>query len=164
MTHDRALSCCFTGHRTLPKTSESAIRSRTALAVYTLYKEGYRNFIAGGALGFDTAAAEIVLALKAKLTEIRLTLVLPCADQTARWAREDVLHYEALKAKADEVICLAPAYFEGCMQARNRYMVDASGACIAYMTRPYSGAGQTVRMAQRAGLRVINVASTLAEE
>lgn len=160
MNYLPAVSCSFTGHRTIPHAEESAIRSRLAQTVFQLYREGYRAFIAGGALGFDTIAAEVVLALKPKLTEISLILVLPCGDQADRWREDDRARYEALKEKADEVICLAPTYFDGCMQARNRYMVDASSACIAYMTRPYSGAGQTVRMAERAGLRVFNVAPT----
>lgn len=161
MNYDPAVSCCFTGHRTIPRVEESAIRNRLAQSVLQLYREGYRAFIAGGALGFDTMAAEVVLALKPKLTEISLILVLPCGNQADRWHEAARARYETLKERADEVVCLYPTYFDGCMQARNRYMVDASSACIAYMTRPYSGAGQTVRMAERAGHRLINVASPL---
>ena len=158
MMYDPAVSCCFTGHRTLPREEESAIRSRLAQSVLKLYREGFRAFIAGGALGFDTVAAEVVLALKAKLTGISLVLVLPCANQAARWREADRARYEAIKEKADEVICLSPYYYDGCMQVRNRHMVEISCACIAYMTNPYSGAGQTVRMAEKAHLRVINIA------
>lgn len=159
MIYDRAKSCCFTGHRIIPKAEESAIRNRVALAILALYHKGYRTFIAGGALGFDTVAAEIILALKGKFSDISLVLVLPSADQASRWHAAERAHYDAIKERADEVICLAPQYYDGCMQARNRRMVEMSSACIAYMTRPYSGAGQTVRMAERAGLPVTNVAS-----
>lgn len=158
MTYDRAKSCCFTGHRTIPKAEEASVRNRVALAVLALYHKGYRTFIAGGALGFDTIAAEIVLALKERYPELSLLLVLPSGDQASRWRGAARAHYDAIKARADEVICLADRYYDGCMQARNRHMVSLSSACIAYMTRPYSGAGQTVRMAERAGLTVINVA------
>lgn len=159
MNYLPAVSCCFTGHRTIPHAEESAIRSRLAQTVFQLYREGYRAFIAGGALGFDTIAAEVVLALKGRLTEIALVLVLPCENQADRWREDDRARYEAIKGRADEVICLSPAYYDGCMQARNRHMVSLSSACIAYMTRPYSGAGQTVRMAEKAHLRVINIAN-----
>ena len=158
MIKNPAQTCCFTGHRTIPKAEESAIRSRLAQTVFQLYREGYRTFIAGGALGFDTIAAEVVLALKGRLTEIALVLVLPCENQADRWREDDRARYEAIKERADAVICLSPAYYDGCMQARNRRMVEMSGTCIAYMTRPYSGAGQTVRMATNAGLHVINIA------
>ena len=159
MIYDRSKSCCFTGHRIIPRAEVSTIRGRTALAVLALYHEGYRAFIAGGALGFDTIAAEIVLALKEKYPDILLVLVLPSADQASRWHAAERAHYDAIKERADEVICLAPQYYDGCMQARNRRMVEMSGACIAYMTRPHSGAGQTVRMAEKAGLPVTTVAS-----
>ena len=65
---------------------------------------------------------------------------------------------EAQKKAADEVICLSSRYYDGCMQKRNQAMVDVSSACIAYLTRPRSGAGQTVRMAENAALTVIHVA------
>ena len=43
-------------------------------------------------------------------------------------------------------------------QARNAEMVKASSAVIAYLTRPRSGTGQTVRLAERSGARVFNLA------
>lgn len=158
MTRDKHATCCFTGHRAIPFASRDLVRANLARAIGALYKRGYRHFVAGGAIGFDTVAAELVLSYKKHYPDITLTLMLPCADQDAKWTEEEKAVYEAQKEKADEVICLASRYFDGCMQKRNQAMVDASNACIAYMTRPYSGAGQTVRMAEKAGLTVINVA------
>ena len=160
MINDRKITCCFTGHRVIPGMDKERVRANLARAVGDLYKEGYRHFVAGGAIGFDTVAAETVLAFRRHYPDITLTLILPCADQDARWTEEEKAVYRAQKEKADEVICLANRYFDGCMQKRNQAMVDASSACIAYMTRPRSGAGQTVRMAERAGLTLINVAPT----
>ena len=37
---------------------------------------------AGGALGFDTLAAQTVLDMKKEYPQLRLILVLPCEDQT----------------------------------------------------------------------------------
>lgn len=156
MIKDKQKTCCFTGHRILPKEEREQIRARLARAIRNLYEEGYRHFVAGGALGFDTVAAETVLAFRRHYPDITLTLMLPCADQDARWTDEERAIYTAQKQAADEVITLADRYFDGCMQKRNQAMVDASSACIAYMTRLRSGAGQTVRMAHAAGLRVIN--------
>lgn len=156
MIKDKQKTCCFTGHRILPKEEREQIRARLARAIRDLYEEGYRHFVAGGALGFDTVAAETVLAFRRHYPDITLTLMLPCADQDARWTDEERAIYTAQKQAADEVITLADRYFDGCMQKRNQAMVDASSACIAYMTRLRSGAGQTVRMAHAAGLRVIN--------
>ncbi len=158
MINDRKITCCFTGHRAIPSMDKERVRANLARAVSELYKEGYRHFVAGGAIGFDTVAAETVLAFRRHYPDITLTLMLPCADQDAKWTNGEKAIYEAQKKEADEIICLASHYFDGCMQKRNQAMVDASSACIAYMTRPRSGAGQTVRMAERAGLTVINVA------
>lgn len=158
MNRDPAITCCFTGHRSIPSDARFSVCERTQSAIRALYADGYRHFIAGGALGFDTLAAKTVLALKPHLAGITLTLMLPCADQSDAWKEQDQAEYERIKSLADEVVCLAPAYFDGCMQKRNQAMVDASSACIAYLTRSRSGAGQTVRMAERAGHRLFNTA------
>ena len=150
--------CCFTGHRQIPKVEYPAVRARLTYAIRDLYEKGYRRFVAGGAIGFDTLAAEIVLALRRHYPDVSLILMLPCADQDARWSSEDKAIYQKQKSEADEVILLAERYFDGCMQKRNAAMVDASSACIAYLTHARSGAGQTVRMAERAGLQIIHTA------
>lgn len=156
MVKDKQKTCCFTGHRLIPHGERALVRARLVHAVSDLYREGYRHFVAGGALGFDAMAAEVVLSFRRHYPDMTLTLVLPCADQAARWKSEEKAVYEAQKQAADEVICLTERYYDGCMQKRNLAMVDMSSACIAYLSHPYSGAGQTVRMAERAGLRVIN--------
>ena len=158
MTRTKDTTCCFTGHRSVPQASFDAVRARLATAVSELYAKGYRHFVAGGAVGFDTVAAETVLSFRRHYPDITLTLMIPCADQDAKWTVEEKAIYEAHKQAADEVITLADKYYDGCMQKRNQAMVDASSACIAYLTRSRSGAGQTVRMAERAGLTVINTA------
>ena len=158
MTRDKAKTCCFTGHRTIPKSQFGLIRANLARAIGALYEKGYRHFVAGGAIGFDTMAASLVLAYKKHYPDITLTLMLPCANQSVKWSEEEKAVYEAQKNAADEVICLSSYYYDGCMQKRNQAMVDVSSACIAYLTHPRSGAGQTVRMAENAALTVIHVA------
>jgi len=60
--------------------------------------------------------------------------------------------------QADERIVLAPAYAEGCMLARNIFMVEHSSACIAYWSgAQMGGTAYTVRYAQRCGSRVYNI-------
>ncbi len=158
MLTDRNKTCCFTGHRQIP--NDALIPALRALesAIRTLYDEGYRHFIAGGALGFDTYAARAVLILKRERPDMTLSLFLPCQDQAEAWNARDRAEYERIKGEADDVLVLADRYFDGCMQKRNQAMVDASSAVIAYVTRPRSGAGQTVRMAEKAGLTVIHTA------
>ena len=59
-----------------------------------LINDGYTDFIAGGALGFDTIGAKCVLDLKEKYKNIRLTLALPCKNQCKGWKKSDVDIYE----------------------------------------------------------------------
>ena len=60
-------------------------------------EQGYRYFGTGGALGFDTLAAQTVLELKNKYPEIKLILVLPCENQTQGWERADIEEYERIQ-------------------------------------------------------------------
>ena len=99
-------------------------------------------------------------ALKKQGYKINLVLILPCRDQTARWSEYDRRCYNSILASADEVIYTAEKYYPGCMQKRNRALVDASSACICYLTssRP-SGTLQTVEYARTKNLATINIAN-----
>ena len=58
---------------------------------------------------------------------------------------------------ADAVRYVNDFYFEGCMRERNRYMVEHSSFCVACFDGSLkSGAGQTYRLAQKAGLKIYN--------
>ena len=123
-----------------------------------LYQRGYRDFLCGGALGFDLFAAEHVVILRDKHPDVRLIFCLPCADQSAKWKRADCSYYERLLYLSDETRVLSPRYHEGCMQARNAYMVDRSYLCVAYMARLHGGTLSTVRYAISQDVPVINLA------
>ena len=121
-------------------------------------KKGVTLFIAGGALGFDTMAALEVLALRERYPEIKLRLAIPCENQTKGWKDKDVLIYEEIMSRADEVVYTSRAYTSGCMHIRNRYMVDSSDFCVAYMTKASGGTAYTVKYAEKKGISVINLA------
>jgi hypothetical protein len=61
------------------------------------------------------------------------------------------------KSKADKIIILAPHYYNGCMQKRNRHLVDCSSACICFLTKHEGGTACTVDYAKQKGLYLINV-------
>ncbi len=151
-------TACFTGHRAIPPASHSRIVQKTADAVMQLYKEGYRTFCAGGALGFDTLAARVILILRQIHPDIRLHLVLPCPEQAARWSEEDKKVYEDLKTAADQVTFTCEHYTSFCMHARNRQLVDLSSACICYLTKNKGGTAYTVDYAKKKGLTILSVA------
>ena len=154
-------TCAFTGHRAIPKDETEPLRRRLAETVERLYREGYRVFLAGGALGFDRMAADAVLSLRKKYPEIRLHLVLPCGDQERLWRFSERLAYHKQVKQADEVTVLAERYYDGCMQARNARLIDGADYLVAYVTRTRSGAAQTLRMAERKGIGITNLAAGL---
>ena len=114
--------------------------------------------MAGGALGFDTLAAQTVLSLKEYYPQIKLVLALPCQEQTRGWPAKDIEKYGHILNSADEIIYTAEKYFPGCMHARNRYMAERSDVCICYLTEDKGGAAYTVKYAKQKGLRIINIA------
>ena len=73
-------TCCFTGHRKIPKEDYGVIRRITRQYVEFLAGNGVTNFLAGGAVGYDLMCALIVLSLKEKFHDIRLEIVLPSPD------------------------------------------------------------------------------------
>ncbi len=151
--------CSFTGHRIIPTATREAIKDRLHRTLVDLIEEkGVTLFIAGGALGFDTLAALEVLALREKYPEIRLRLAIPCDEQTKGWKDKDVLLYEEIMSRADEVVYTSHAYTSGCMHTRNRYMVDSSDFCVAYMTKASGGTAYTVKYALKNEKEVINIA------
>ena len=151
-------TACFTGHRSLSRALLPDIRSRVASAISQAYENGYRTFLCGGARGFDTLAALEVLKFRKSHPEIRLVIAVPCATQADRWTAEDRITWQTVCDSADEVNILSETYYNGCMQARNRYMVDASSLCLCYLVRFEGGTWSTVRYALHRGLILMNLA------
>lgn len=154
-------TCCFTGHRRIPPETYSLLFKRTEEIVEALIKKGYLYFGAGGAMGFDTLAAFVVLKLKKRYPAVRLILVLPCLSQTRGWSREDIERYKIIKDQADKVVYTSKEYTAGCMHKRNRHLVDNSSVCICYFVHHTGGTFYTVNYAFRQNKRIINVADQL---
>lgn len=159
-------ACCFTGHRphALPERGSETGRGMKMLsrlldeAVRAALEAGVTTFLAGGARGFDTLAAESVLAFAATSKHVRLVLALPGRDQTKGWPAEDAARYEAIRAAASEVYYAADVCGRLSMQTRNRYLVDHADCCIAYLRLPRGGTLYTVNYACERGLPVLNLA------
>ena len=157
-THaNRAHTVCFTGHRHF-SSEDRADLARLDGLLDLLYDRGYRDFLCGGALGFDQYAAEHVYQLRDRHPDVRLIFCLPCADQSVRWRSNDATHYERLLYLSDEIRVLAQQYYDGCMQSRNRYMVDRSNLCVAFMKKLGGGTLSTVRYALLQDVPVVNIA------
>ncbi len=158
----RENTCCFTGHRSIPEDKQDQLAPLLLRTVRLLAESGYRYFLCGGALGFDTMVAKVVVHLSAQYP-IKLVLALPCRNQTEKWssledAETHLRHYKHLMGQAVAVHYTTDIYHDGCMRERNRYMVDHASYCIAYYNgSPRSGSGQTLRMAKKAGIEICNL-------
>ncbi|MDD2361691.1 MAG: SLOG family protein [Oscillospiraceae bacterium] len=151
-------TCYFTVHRKIPPEQYDDIAERLRENIIQLIGEGVRYFGAGGALGYDTMAAQAILLLKPKFPQIKLILVLPCQNQTRGWTEKDIQIYEDIKANCDKFLYTSQEYSRGCMQKRNRHLVNHSSVCICYLTEQSGGTTYTVNYAKSRGLRIINVA------
>lgn len=158
---DKNFTCCFTGHREIAEKHRETLPRVLNAILRGLISNGYFIFVTGGALGFDTLAAEAVLSLKEEFPQLMLKVVAPCADQTENWQDKDRRRYERIRRAADDYICMSAKYTRDCMKRRNIEMVNMSAVCIAYCFRERTGSAQTVAFAHREGIDVIDVVGLL---
>jgi len=156
-------TACFTGHRFLPRDQLPIITQKLEATISELYSAGIVLYEIGGALGFDTLAGFTVLEMKKKYPEIKLIMVLPCRNQDIKWRQPDRDKYRKLLDRADKTVCLQDNYDDDCMLRRNRYLVDNSSVCIAYLTQRRGGTLYTVNYAKKNGKRIINLADRKGE-
>lgn len=152
------LGCCFTGHRRLSGAAWAQLPAQLDQVVARLHEEGIERFYCGGALGFDTLAAEAVLRQRQRYPGIELHLILPCRDQASHWTAAEVRRYQRILKAADEITCLSEQYTPACMLARNRRMVELSGICVVYMTHARGGTAYTLSYAKQQGRELIFLA------
>lgn len=104
------------------------------------YEDGFREFITGGAQGFDQLAFWAARRLKEECPDICLTVYVPFSGQESIWAKEGCFSqadYHKMIALADRVECLQeekPETKRGVVHAlfwRNERMVDDADAVIA---------------------------------
>lgn len=134
-------ACCFTGHRPdhLPwGMNEHHIlcrKTREAIALSIEYacQDGCRLFYTGMAQGIDLLAAETVLHCKKLHPEIELVAAIPYAGQARGWNQDELERYCSIlnQCREENIHILAPSYARGCLNARDRYMVDHSQRIIA---------------------------------
>lgn len=153
--------CCFTGHRkiSLQASREIGLKLENKLAEL-IEKEGFSQFRAGGARGFDSVAAVTVLKLKKKYPHIKLHLILPCKDQDIYFTPLEKQIYQFAFDNADSVTYVREHYSAGVMFARNRALVDGADLCIAYLEKLSGGTYQTVNYARKNKVQTVNILKT----
>ena len=154
-------ACSFTGHRQIKYEHRARISELVARAIDYAYNEGCREFITGGALGFDTVAAREIVKFRLAHHDVRFIILIPCFEQDKKWSDAERRLYEYLLKEANEVIFVSEEYTDTCMKERNRRLAERADILIAYVGRQNSGAAQTVRMAEALGRRVYNLYPSL---
>ena len=156
-------TCCFTGHRpqSLPwkynESGEEFEKFKLTLKnkIINSIQEGYLHFISGMAMGLDLIAAEIILELKDNYPSISLECAIPCKNQTFRWSPSYRQRYKNVVNQADKISMISDTYYtSGCMEKRNKYMVDNSNKIIALYLNIPGGTKQTLDYALEQGLKV----------
>jgi len=149
--------CFFTGHRIIPLSERAELKKALESTIKQLIENNnVKYFITGGALGFDTLAANIVINLRKKY-DIKLVLFLPCRNQTAKWSLRDVKEYERILDFSDEHYYISDEYTKECMLKRNRRMADSSAFCVSYLRKNFGGTSYTVNYATNNGVDIISL-------
>ncbi len=160
-------TACFTGHRPqklpwgfnendvdcLAMKEIAKIEIQNAIINY-----GITHFISGMAIGFDMIAAELVLELKKDYPFITLECAIPCKEQDKLWRKQQKQRYKNILSQADKVTYVSDRpYFDGCMQKRNKYMIDNSSVLIALFNGETGGTKQTVDYAKETNLTILTI-------
>lgn len=157
-------TACFSGHRSqkLPwgfnENDERCLKMKSALRceIVKAINRGYKTFISGMAVGFDTICAEIVLELKKEYPFVKLIGALPCRTQDSKWRENDRLRYRKLLTMLDGVRCIYDEYTGSeCALERNRYMVNNSSLLIALFGGAVGGTKYTIDYAKAQGLDIV---------
>ena len=158
----------FTGYRPekLPfRESESDamyLRFRSSLyrVISRLAELGYREFISGVAMGFDTWVAEDVLRLKETDSDVLLECAVPFPTQADKWRTADKERRERILRAADSVVTVSEEYAKNAFFLRNRYMVDRADVIVCCFDGKTGGTAYTVEYARRQGRIIIQLNPT----
>ena len=158
----RILTCAFTGYRPQKMPfgfNEEDLRCvdlkrRLRCAIEVLIWRGCSHFITGGALGFDTFAAEAVMNLRRKYPWITLEIAIPYDGQEERWNSRAQDRYSWIVNQADIVTWVSHAFTRGSLAKRNCYLVDRCDLLIAAYDGLPGGTEQTVNYAKSRGKEI----------
>ncbi len=149
---------CFTGHRNIAKEEYIPLFRKLIDKVEALAREGYTVFNTGGAIGFDTMAAQAVLRARRKYPNIELHLYLPFPQQADNWPKTQRYTYEYIKEQADKINYATPDFKTFALNMRNRQLVNNADYCVAFCHRPTGGTAYTLGYAIDEGLPFVNLA------
>ncbi|MBQ9513851.1 MAG: DUF1273 family protein [Clostridia bacterium] len=150
---DRNITCCVSGHRVVKKDLDIKKLERVLNKSVDF---GYKYFLVGMALGFDTICFQILEKIR-KEKDIKIVACIPCLTQDYKFNFEEKKEYKRMLDSADIKIILSETYNPWCMQKRNRFMVDNSSRLISYLRDAYGGTFNTVKYAQEQGIDIESI-------
>lgn len=149
----RENTCAFTGHRQLGEDFDRQLLERV---ITGLVKRGTDTFLCGMARGFDLAAAEIVLKLKA-IYNVKLVACIPYEGQADYFSSSDRESYHNILQYCDEKIVFSKGYNRYCMFARDRYMAENCSVLVCYLRKSSGGTYYTVNYAKNLEVKIIEI-------
>lgn len=165
-----SFSCVITGHRPTRfkfKYNEKdkrcqRIKKCLQEQLIRLYNQGVRCFWAGGAMGADMWAAEILLRMKEQQAyqDVELRLALPFEGYDSDWDDWHRKRMDFIRRYAEKVLILCETPSSESYKKRNYYMVEQAGYMIAVYDNAHnmrSGTQQAVNYAKKKGLQIIYI-------
>jgi uncharacterized phage-like protein YoqJ len=146
-------TACVTGHRKLKLDFNANLLEEKLVEII---KSGYRNFLIGMAVGFDSACFKILKKLR-EIYNLKLIACIPCENQEKNFSEKEKIEYFEMLLDADQKIYLSKEYKKNCMNLRNFFMVDNSSLVIAYLKEQKGGTFNTVNYAKRKGKEIVYV-------
>lgn len=148
-------TCCFIGHRVAPPGLFDLVYKAVEEFALSVDRPVFLN---GGMGDFDRLGARAVGILKKRVPDrgVSLRLVLPSyryAQRAGQSAKLDLYDEILVCGESDG------AHYKAMIGIRNRWMVEQSDVCIAYVNTNSGGAYNALRTAQRLGtVRIVRLA------
>lgn len=133
------MNVTFCGHAQVVQTKQLAEWLYTT--TQRLIEQGATTFYLGGCGAFDNLAASVLRAQKKRYPQIELILVLAYLESAKNISGYDSTVYPSLET--------VPRRFA--VSHRNRWMVDAADAVVAYVLHDWGGAAAMLQYAKRKG-------------
>ena len=144
------MTVCFFGHRDAPKSIQPSLR---ALLVDLIEHESADRFYVGNHGTFDALVRATLRDLQVLYPHVVYAVVLAYLPT----AKPSLSSEDFSDTIYPESIANAPKKFA--VDRRNRWMLSQSDAAICYVTHSVGGAAKYRSAAQKAGLRVIDLAN-----
>lgn len=176
-----AMVICATGHRSdklgcgkgddwsskspklQPVRQKIEAKLRNILDFQILAGEKKFELISGMALGVDQLFFSVGNQLRKEYAEQGITIVLtaavPCIEQDGIWKDDCKISYAAMLKAADKKVRISNKKYEqdkGCMQRRNKFMVDNADMVLAYHDGSEGGTKNCIDYAKSVGAVIEN--------